>query len=78
MKGMQEALNLMAMTMDGLEEQMPDAEIGDVLVVLEVRVADEEEGEPGKTNLRTVCSDSRMHVQLGLLHSALFAIVSDR
>jgi hypothetical protein len=69
---MQEALNLMAQTMDGIEDEYPGCEIGDVLVVVEMRLPNDQ------TNLRTICSDRRMHVQLGLLHGALFATFGDR
>lgn len=62
------AAELMEGLAEGWEDHPHDVEIGEVLILVELRGDD---GDAGWTDVAFRCSDPRQWVQRGLLHAAL-------
>lgn len=60
---------LVADLMENLELDYPEAELGEVLLLVEIR-----KNDTGSTIIRHVSTDPRAHVQLGLLTLAIKSI----
>lgn len=63
--------SFVARTMEELEHDYPDAELGDILIVCELKRHKE-----NITTTRYVCTDGREHIHIGMLRMALKAIDS--
>lgn len=63
--------NFVAEAMDAMEQDMPDAKLGEVLVICEFQ-RETEEGQ-GFTTTRYVCTDPRAFLHIGLLRTALLS-----
>lgn len=59
-----------AEAMEQLEKSFPHAELGDVMIICELRWEDKEKDQ-AYTTIKYSCTDGRNHIHLGLLKAAL-------
>jgi hypothetical protein len=60
-------------TMERLDEDIPDAELAEIMLICELRVPSKDHEDEYYSQVRYFCSDSRPLVQIGLLRQAQLA-----